>query len=260
MSSTTKRRQGSYLTVRFLSSPKSFTDESSKRIIIFKSNNPPSPSSALLSPPLLPLSSLLLTISLIDLICPHTALYRRALNALQPQLHTTMTPDSWIAFCMRHPYLLYPVILVQTELRTALFGVSFWEGNTTYRSDLCDQQYLPFGKFLNDLLAGKLDPCYEKRRMRNKSATILMKPTQSPYFSNRRGIHSFEDKPGEPSAASGAPLAASRSKTPKAGTALTSPPPLSEMTSERDPSSERKLFKFDSHRLLFKALFTHVAL
>ena len=182
----------------------------------------------------------------------------RALNALQSQLHTTMTPDSWIAFCMRHPYLLYPVILVQNELRTALLGVSFWEGNTTYRSDICDQQYLPFGKFLNDLLAGKLDPCYEKRRMRNKSATIIMKPTQSPYFSNRRGIHSIDEQPSEPSASDAPPpLPASRSKTPNAGTALTTPTPLSEMTSGRDPSSERKLFNFDSHRFSFSVLVTH---
>jgi hypothetical protein len=167
---------------------------------------------------------------------------------------------------MRHPYLLYPVILFQNELRTALFGVNFWEGQTTYRSDLCDQQYLPFGKFLHDLLSGKLDPRYEKRRMRNKSATIIMKPTQSPYFSNRRGVHSFEDEaiethalPSRPSQPAPVISSAARSKTPTTGTAppQTTPSSLSEMSDGRAPSSERKFFKFHSSRFSFPSLSSH---
>jgi hypothetical protein len=195
----------------------------------------------------------------------------RALTALQPQLHTTMTPDSWIAFCLRHPYLLYPVILFQNELRTALFGVSFWEGQTTYRSDLCDQQYLPFGKFLHDLLSGKLDPRYEKRRMRNKSATIIMNPTQNQYFSNRKGVHSFEDQQDQEEAdvkthvhpsrrASRSPAAASGTSTSgsKTPTSVSMTASVSEVTNgggrSSSPSSARKFFTFHPNRYLFLLL------
>jgi hypothetical protein len=106
-----------------------------------------------------------------------------------------MPCDAWIEFCVRHPFLLYPVIVFQNELRavTSLHhGVKYWEDQTRYRHDICEDIYLPFDQFLRELVNGTLDPRFEKRKLRNKSNTILTKPSQGHHFSNRRA-HSFED-------------------------------------------------------------------
>lgn len=90
-----------------------------------------------------------------------------------------MTPEAWGQFCVRHPFLLYPVIIFQNELQSLLIGVKFWEDQTYYRNNLCDQQYMPFELFIKDMMKGKLDPHFEKHSLNQRNPSIIK-------------VHSFE--------------------------------------------------------------------
>lgn len=88
-----------------------------------------------------------------------------------------MNIESFTEFCRRHPFILYPVVLFQTELRAAVNDLKFWDQLTHYRLDLCNNKYIPFEVFFEDLINGKLDPDHRKTTLRGKGSAILAKKT-----------------------------------------------------------------------------------
>jgi hypothetical protein len=97
-----------------------------------------------------------------------------------------MTLDSFVEFCQRHPFLLYPVIIFQTELRTLLNDTKYWDEQTAYRFELSSHKYIAFDSFLKDLLDGVLQ---EQRKNFFKSkgrSQILIQTTNQMKERNRR--------------------------------------------------------------------------
>jgi hypothetical protein len=77
------------------------------------------------------------------------------------RLSDGVTADTFHTFCTRHPYILYPITVMQTNLRSSAIGVELWREQTYHRFEVSDEAYIPFQRLFRELRSGKRD-CSKK--------------------------------------------------------------------------------------------------